>query len=139
MEKTFGFLKNRAVVNGNPVNFVATVAGDKPSCRPFGDPIMYNNKIYAMTLKHKAVSKQLIENDNACVVAYDGDVWLRVNCQLIDDSDNLEVKRAVLAEFDWAEEAGFTLDNPDFQLLYFAEADATCMDSDGQVIWQEKF
>lgn len=139
MKKTFDFLKNRAVVNGNPVNFVATVAGGRPSCRPFGDPIMYDGRIYAMTLKHKEVSKQLSENDHACVVAYDGDVWVRINCRLIDDSDNMSAKCAVLTEFDWAEEAGFTLDNPDFQLLYFAEADATCMDSDGKVIWREEF
>ncbi len=139
MKKTFDFLKNRAVVNGNPVNFVATVAGNEPSCRPFGDPIMYDGKIYAMTLKHKEVSKQLAKNDHACVVAYDGDTWVRIRCRLIDDSDNMPAKHAVLAEFDWAEEAGFTLDNPDFQLLYFAEAEATCMDSDGKVIWREEF
>lgn len=139
MDKTFDFLKNRAKVNGEPINFVTTVTDGLPSCRPFGDPVLYDGKIYALTMKHKAVSKQLAQNDRACVVAYDGENWIRVNCRLVDDSDNLDAKRAVLAEFDWAEEAGYTLDNPDFQLLYFAAAESECRDSDGNVIWSEKF
>ena len=44
MEKTFDFLKNRT-----KVNFVSTINGDKPSCRPFGDPVLFNNHIYALT------------------------------------------------------------------------------------------
>lgn len=105
MQKTFEFLKHKARVNGKPVNFLSTVADGLPSCRPFGDPVLFDGKIYALTMKHKSVSKQL----------------------------------AVLAEFDWAEEAGYTLDNPDFQLLYFADAKSECRDSDGELIWSEEF
>ena len=32
MQKTFDFLKNRT-----QVNYPATINGDRPSCRPFGD------------------------------------------------------------------------------------------------------
>ena len=41
MNETFQFLKEKT-----SVNYVATLNGDKPSCRPFGDPILFDNKIY---------------------------------------------------------------------------------------------
>ena len=41
MEETYKFLKERT-----KVNFVATINGDKPSNRPFGDPFMFEDKIY---------------------------------------------------------------------------------------------
>lgn len=139
MNRTFDFLKNRAKVNGEPVNYVSTLDKSLPTCRPFGDPVLYGEKIYAMTMKNKSISKQLAENNHACIVAYDGEYWIRISCRLLDDSDNLGAKKAVLAEFDWAEEAGYTLDNPDFQLLYIAEAKVECRDSDGELIWCEEF
>lgn len=134
MEKTFDFLKNRT-----KVNFVATVNGDKPSCRPFGDPILFNGNIYALTHAGKNVAKQIAKNNNVCIVAYDGNDWIRINCQMIDDSDNVEAKKAVIAEFDWAEEAGYTLDAPDFVLYKLANADATIYNEDGEVISKEQF
>lgn len=134
MEKTFDFLKNRT-----KVNFVATVNGDKPSCRPFGDPILFNGNIYALTHAEKNVAKQIAKNNNVCIVAYDGNDWIRINCQMIDDSDNVEAKKAVIAEFDWAEEAGYTLDAPDFVLYKLTNADATIYNEDGEVISKEQF
>ena len=41
--------------------------------------------------------------------------------------------------FDWAENAGYTLDNPNFQALYIANADVTIVDSDGNIISSHKF
>ena len=128
MNETFKFLKENT-----QVNYLATVKGDKPSCRPFGDPIMYDGKIYVITSKHKEVSKQIAENNNVCIVAYDDENWIRINCQLIDDSNNVAVKQAVINEFDWAIEAGYTLDNPDFQVLYMANVDSTIYDEEGNV------
>lgn len=129
MNETFKFLKENT-----QVNYLATVKGDKPSCRPFGDPIMYDGKIYLITSKHKEVSKQISENNNVCIVAYDDENWIRINCQLIDDSNNVTVKQAVINEFDWAIEAGYTLDNPDFQVLYMANVDSTIYDEEGNAI-----
>lgn len=139
MEKTFDFLKHKARVNGEPVNFVSTLDNGLPTCRPFGDPVLFDGKIYALTMKYKSVSKQLAKNDHACIVAYDGENWIRVNCRMLDDSNNIEAKKAVLAEFDWAREAGYALDNPDFQLLYLANAKSECRDCDGELIWEEEF
>ena len=53
---------------------------------------------------------------------------------MIDDSENIKVKQAVIDEFDWAIEAGYTLDNPEFQVLYMANADATIYDEEGEVL-----
>lgn len=129
MKETYEFLKERT-----QVNYVATINGDKPSCRPFGDPVLFDNKIYALTNKQKNVSKQIAINNNVCIVAYDGENWIRINCELVDDSDNINAKKAMMGEFDWMEEAGYTLDNPDFQILYIANAKATVADSEGNIL-----
>ena len=134
MEETFEFLKKKT-----QVNYVSTINGDRPSCRPFGDPVLFNNKIYALTNKQKNVSKQIAIKNNVCIVAYDGKNWIRINCQLIDDSNNIDAKKAIINEFDWAEEQGYTLDNPDFQVLYIANATSTIYDEDGNIIGIYKF
>ena len=77
---------------------------------------------------------KLKKNNNVCIVAYDDEKWIRINCQLIDDSDNMKVKQAVIDEFDWAIDAGYTLDNPEFQVLYMANVDATIYDEEGEVL-----
>ena len=53
MKETYDFLVK------TEVNYVSTIDGDKPSCRPFGVPIIYDDKIYILTSKHKNVSKQI--------------------------------------------------------------------------------
>ena len=134
MIETFKFLKENT-----KVNYVATIDGDRPSLRPFGDPILFDNKIYIITNKQKNVSKQIEKNNNVCIVAYDDERWIRINCKLIDDSNNIDAKKAVLEEFDWAEEAGYTLDNPDFQVLYIANAETTIYDEDGNEVEKYNF
>ena len=134
MEETFQFLK----IN-TQVNYLTTINGDKPSCRPFGDPVLFENKIYILTNKQKKVSKQIAENNHVCIVAYDGENWIRINCKLIDDSNNIEVKKAIINEFEWAEEAGYTLDNPNFQVLYLSDVNSIIYDEDGNVIESEQF
>lgn len=129
MNETYKFLKENT-----QVNYVCTINGDKPSCRPFGDPVLFENKIYVITSKEKNVSKQIEANNNVCIVAYDNENWIRINCKLIDDSDNMNAKQAVIIEFDWAIEAGYTLDNPNFQVLYLADAVANIYDENGEII-----
>ena len=69
----------------------------------------------------------------------DEENWIRINCQLIDDSNNISAKQAVINEFDWAIESGYTLDNPDFQILYMTNADATIYNEDGEIISTHQF
>ncbi len=100
---------------------------------------MFDNKIYVLTNKRKNVSKQLEKDNHVCIIAYDEQDWIRINCELIDDSNNVAAKQAIIDEFDWAIEAGYTLDNPEFQILYMANADSTIYDEDGEVKVQYKF
>ena len=134
MKETYNFLKNNT-----KVNFVATLNGERPSLRPFGDPFTFNGKIYVLTNKQKDVYKQISANNKVCIVAYDENNWIRINCELIDDSDNIDAKKAAINEFDWAIEAGYTLDNPDFAILYLANVDSTIYNEDGEVILKEEF
>lgn len=135
MEKTFDFLKNRT----NAI-FVSTVDGDKSSCRPFGNPFLFDGRIFVMTNAKKNVAKQIAANNNLCIVAYDGAAnWIRVNCQAVNESDNIEAKKVILAEFKWAESAGYTLDNPDFVIYSLSNAKSTIYGVDGSVLDEEEF
>ena len=134
MNETFKFLKENT-----QVNFLATVDGDRPSLRPFGDPFLYDGKIYVITNKKKNVSKQIAKNNNVCIVAYDDENWIRINCQLIDDSDNVAAKKTAIQEYDWAEAAGYTLDNPNFQILYMSNVSAVLYDEEGNPIHTYSF
>ena len=118
---------------------MATIDGDRPSLRPFGDPVLFDGKIYVLTNAKKNVAKQIAANNHVCIVAYDGTDWIRINCELVDDSDNIEAKKAIIAEFEWAEEAGYTLDAPDFKAFYLANATATIYNEEGEVLAEEKF
>lgn len=135
-KEVFNFLKEKT-----KVNFVATMNGNKPSNRPFGEPVLFDDKIYIITNANKKVAKQIKQNNNVCIVAYDStdETWIRINCKLIDDSDNMKAKQAIIEEFDWAEEAGYTLDNPDFMSLYMDNIEAIIYDEEGNEISVYKF
>lgn len=57
----------------------------------------------------------------------------------MDDSGNRDAKQAMIDEFDWAEEAGYTLDNPEFKCYYLAHAKAEVRDCDGEVLASYEF
>lgn len=135
MEEVFKYLK---ILD---VNFLATRNGEGVSCRPFCDPVKFDGKIYMLTHAEKDVARQLAENNRICIVAYnpEKDDWLRVFCEAIDDSDNTAAKRAIINEFDWAEEAGYTLDNPSFKCYYLKSATAEVRDSNGKVLASYEF
>lgn len=134
MEETFDFLKVKT-----QVNYISTINENKPSCRPFGDPVLFNGKIYVLTKATKNVAKQIDINNNVCIVAYDEENWIRINCQLIDDSNNIKAKQAIIDEFDWAIEDGYTLDNPDFKILYMSNVNSTIYNTNGEIISSYNF
>ena len=51
----------------------------------------------------------------------------------------MKVKQAVIDEFDWALEAGYTLDNPEFQVLYMADVESTIYDEEGEILESYNF
>lgn len=135
MQETFSYLKSLEV------NFLATRTDSGASCRPFGDPVKFEDKIYILTHAQKDVAKQINSDNRICIVAYnpEKETWLRVFCEAIDDSNNMAAKQAIIDEFDWAEEAGYTLDNPDFKCYYLANAKSEIRNSDGEVLESYEF
>lgn len=135
MEEVYEYLKK------TKVNFLATVAEEGVSCQPFGDPVKFDNKIYILTMGYKQVAKQIAKNNAVCIAAYDAekDDWLRIKARLVDDSNNMAAKQAIIDEFDWAEEAGFRLDNPEFKCYYLSEVKAEKRNSEGEVLAEYSF
>ena len=135
MEKTLEFFNNCA-----ETIFLATNNDGRPSCRPFGTPILVDGKLYSMTHAGKEVAKQLAKNSRVCVVAMNSsEQWIRVECDFVDDSENVEVKKAMIAKFEWAEMAGYTLDNPDFKVFRWDNASSVVHAVEGETIAEEQF
>jgi uncharacterized pyridoxamine 5'-phosphate oxidase family protein len=114
--------------------YVATANNNIPQCRPFGATILFNDKLYLITKATKNVAKQIADNNRVCIVCCDKAKdyqWLRLNCNLISDNDNFEAKQKFLDTFDDLEEEGYALNNPDFQIYYADNLDATIHDYDG--------
>ena len=57
--------------------FLASIAGDKPKCRPLGLHILHEEKIYFGIGDFKEVYHQLVENPNIEIVATRGEDILR--------------------------------------------------------------
>ena len=57
--------------------FLASIAGDKPKCRPLGLHILHEDKIYFGVGDFKEVYQQLNENPNIEIVASKGEDILR--------------------------------------------------------------
>lgn len=51
----------------------------------------------------------------------------------------MKAKQAVIDEFDWAISAGYTLYNPEFQVLYMANVNATIYDEEGEILEKYNF
>ena len=89
MERVYNFLKNAGVY------YLATVEGNQPRVRPFGTVLVFEGKLYIQTGKVKPVSRQLLENPQAEICAFQGDSWVRVAGRLVED-DRVEPKKAML-------------------------------------------
>ncbi len=129
-----GIVEIQNFIKEAEIFYIATLNGNKPSCRPFGATIIYNDKLYFITKKHKLVTEQITSNNSVCIVACDKSKdyeWIRINCQLISDDDNMDAKQVFLDTYDDLDEEGYRLDNPDFQIFYADGIDATIYDYDG--------
>ena len=117
MEKVVRFLDETKAY------YLATAEGDQPRVRPFGTALLYNGKLYIQTGKVKSVSKQLAANPRAELCAFNGQKWLRVAGELVNDEDRA-VKVAMLEKY--PELKGmYDADDGNTQVLYFKNAAAT--------------
>ena len=102
--------------------YLATVDGDQPRVRPFGTSLVYDGKLYIQTGKVKDVSRQLASNPKAEICAFNGEKWLRVSGELIND-DTRDVKVAML-EKNPGLKSMYSPDDDNTQVLYFKNATA---------------
>ena len=102
--------------------YLATVDGDQPRVRPFGTSLVYDGKLYIQTGKVKDVSRQLASNPKAEICAFNGEKWLRVSGELIND-DSRDVKVAML-EKNPGLKSMYSPDDDNTQVLYFKNATA---------------
>ena len=103
--------------------FLATAEGDQPRVRPFGTVLLYNGKLYIQTGKAKSVSKQLAANPKAEICAFNGQKWVRIAGELVNDEDRA-VKAAMLEKYPMLK-GMYDPDNGNTQVLYFKNATAT--------------
>lgn len=67
--------------------YLATIEDNKPKVRPFGTIDIYNDELTIQTGKIKDVSKQMHNNPNIEICAFDGSTWLRLSAKAIEETD----------------------------------------------------
>lgn len=117
MKSVCEFLKEAGVY------YLATADGDQPRVRPFGTAHIFEDKLYIQTGKVKPVSKQIAANPKAELCAFKDGMWVRIQCELVED-DRVEAKKSMLD--DYSDLRGMYDENDDnTQVLYLKNAVAT--------------
>lgn len=79
--------------------YLATSDGEQPRVRPFGTALLFEDKIYILTSREKAVSKQVDSNPKFEISAMNtSGKWIRVSGILKTD-DRIEVHQAMLETY----------------------------------------
>ena len=116
MKRVADFLKEAGTY------YLATVEGDQPRVRPFGTVNIFDGKLYIQTGKAKPVSMQISKNPKVELCAFNGEKWLRLSGELIED-DRYEAKKSMLDSY--PELRGMYDENDgNTQVLYFKNATA---------------
>jgi len=91
MNNLMNFIKGKTL-------FVSTLKDGKPTIRPFGAVMMFENKLYLNTTNQKDVYKQIIENPNICVCAVgENRQWVRIH-GIAKIDDRIIAKQQMLNE-----------------------------------------
>ena len=106
MKEVQEFLKEAGVY------YLATVENGKPRVRPFGTAEIFEDHLYIQTGKNKDVFKQIQNNNNVELCAFNNGRWIRVSGNLIID-DRLEAKKDMLDK------------NPNLRAMYNENDDNT--------------
>lgn len=116
MERVCKFLKDAKTY------YLATVDGDKPKVRPFGTAHIFEGKLYIQTGKKKTVSEQIKKNPNVEICAMNGEDWIRVSGELVED-DRREARVSMLEAYPELK-ALYSPDDGNTQVFYFKNAKA---------------
>jgi len=117
MKEVFDFILNCKTY------FLATVDGDKPRVRPFNTVNIFEDKLYFLTGKGKAISKQLSNNPNVEISAFDGECWIRIEAVAVND-DRIGPKHSMLEARPQLKDR-YKEDDDNIQVLYLKDATAT--------------
>ena len=117
MQKVYDFIKNANTY------YLATMDGDQPRVRPFGTINIFDGKLYIQTGKAKDISKQLAANPKAEICAFNGEEWIRVAGELVED-DRVEAKKDMLDNYP-SLRAMYDENDGNTQVFYFKNATAT--------------
>ena len=112
MNEVYEFLKEAKTY------YLATIDNDKPRVRPFGTVNIFENKLYIQTGKSKEVYKQIENNNNVEICAFDKGKWIRIEGKLIAD-DRVEAKKSMLDNY--PELRGMYNENDDNTIVLYLE------------------
>jgi uncharacterized pyridoxamine 5'-phosphate oxidase family protein len=117
MQEVHDFLKKCNIY------YLATVEGDQARVRPFGTIDLFEGKLYIQTGKSKDVSKQIAANPKVEICAFDGEKWIRVQADAVND-DRREAKQHMLDAYPMLKDR-YSADDDNTQVLYLKDAVAT--------------
>ena len=117
MKRVCDFLKAAGVY------YLATMDGDQPRVRPFGTAHIFEDKLYIQTGKVKPVSKQIAANPKVEISAFKDGVWIRIQCELVED-DRVEARKSMLDEYTDLRRM-YDENDDNTQVLYLKKAVAT--------------
>jgi uncharacterized pyridoxamine 5'-phosphate oxidase family protein len=117
MQEVYDFLKKCNTY------YLATVEGDQARVRPFGTIDLFEGKLYIQTGKSKDVSKQIAANPKIEICAFDGEKWIRVQADAVND-DRREAKQHMLDAYPMLKDR-YSADDDNTQVLYLKNAVAT--------------
>jgi uncharacterized pyridoxamine 5'-phosphate oxidase family protein len=89
MKETYDFLKKAGTY------YLATVEYNQPHVRPFGTVNIFQDKLYIQTGKSKNVYKQISENPNIEICAFNDGKWIRVE-GIAKEDDRTVARKAML-------------------------------------------
>ena len=89
MNEIFEFLKKCGTY------YLATIDDGKPRVRPFGTIDIFDGNLTIQTGKIKEVSKQIHNNPNIEICAFDKNKWLRMQAQAIEE-ERIEAAKHML-------------------------------------------
>lgn len=92
MQRVHDFLKRADTY------FIATMDGVQPRVRPFGTINLFEGRLYIQTGIKKDVAKQIAKNPQVEICAWDGEMWLRVSCTLVEDN-RIEAQKSLLDSY----------------------------------------
>lgn len=79
MQEVYDYLKKAGTY------YLATVEGNQARVRPFGTVDLFDGKLYIQTGKSKDVAKQIAANPRIEICAFDGQSWIRVQANAVED------------------------------------------------------